>query len=134
MAGPGLPVNVDNTYPDDGTTPSVKLHQQHHDTIHAILNTFHWPHVPGSGDFPLHNGTSYLPTNFAAAVAGIVYDVMASGGTVGNTVTIFGANTARTHPQSGDPIPDGVSVLWVASTAPTNFVEGADIWLNRPDN
>ena len=34
-----LPVNVDTTYPDSGTDASVKVHQQHHDTIHATLNT-----------------------------------------------------------------------------------------------
>lgn len=32
-----LPVNVDATYADTGD-PSRKLHQQHHDTIHAFVN------------------------------------------------------------------------------------------------
>lgn len=34
-----LPVNVDSTYADSGTDASVALHQQHHDTIHAAVNT-----------------------------------------------------------------------------------------------
>lgn len=38
MAGPGLPVNVDSTYADSGTDASVKTHQQHHDSIHALVN------------------------------------------------------------------------------------------------
>lgn len=38
MAGPGLPVNVDSTYSDDTGDASVKLHQQHHDSIHTIAN------------------------------------------------------------------------------------------------
>lgn len=33
-----LPVNIDATYADDGGDPSVKLHQQHHDAIHALYN------------------------------------------------------------------------------------------------
>lgn len=33
-----LPVNIDTTYADDATQPGVKLHQQHHDTIHAFVN------------------------------------------------------------------------------------------------
>jgi hypothetical protein len=33
-----LPTNVDTTYADDGSDASVKLHQQHHDTIHAAVN------------------------------------------------------------------------------------------------
>lgn len=37
MAGPGLPVNIDATYADTGDA-SVKIHQQHHDLIHAIAN------------------------------------------------------------------------------------------------
>jgi hypothetical protein len=37
VAGPGLPVNVDVTYPDTGDA-SVKIHQTHHDLIHAIAN------------------------------------------------------------------------------------------------
>lgn len=38
MAGPGLPVNIDSSYADSGTDASIQLHQQHHDTIHTIIN------------------------------------------------------------------------------------------------
>lgn len=34
-----LPTNIDATYPDDPNDPSVKLHQQHHDTLHALNNS-----------------------------------------------------------------------------------------------
>jgi hypothetical protein len=34
-----LPVNIDSTYADSGTDASVALHQQHHDTIHAGVNS-----------------------------------------------------------------------------------------------
>lgn len=33
-----LPVNVDATYDDSSVRPSVKLHQQHHDTLHTFYN------------------------------------------------------------------------------------------------
>lgn len=38
MAGPGLPVNIDSTYADNGGDASVKIHQQHHDSLHGIAN------------------------------------------------------------------------------------------------
>lgn len=38
MAGPGLPVNLDTTYADDGGDATVQLHQAHHDAVHAIVN------------------------------------------------------------------------------------------------
>jgi hypothetical protein len=49
LAGPNLPVNVDATYSDSGTDPSVQLHQQHHDLIHAILNRFDKDATPTNG-------------------------------------------------------------------------------------
>lgn len=33
-----LPDNVDATYADDPLRPSVKVHQQHHETIHQWIN------------------------------------------------------------------------------------------------
>lgn len=33
-----LPTNIDTSNADDGTRPTVKTHQQHHDTIHAEVN------------------------------------------------------------------------------------------------
>ena len=40
MPGPGLPVNVDSAYADDGADATVKLHQQHHDVLHGFANEF----------------------------------------------------------------------------------------------
>jgi hypothetical protein len=40
VPGPGLPVNVDSAYVDDGADATVKLHQQHHDVLHAFANEF----------------------------------------------------------------------------------------------
>ena len=33
-----LPVNINATYADSNVDPSVSLHQQHHDLIHAAVN------------------------------------------------------------------------------------------------
>lgn len=35
---PDLPVDIDTTYPDDADRPDRKLHQQHHDALHARYN------------------------------------------------------------------------------------------------
>lgn len=40
MPGPGLPVTIDSAYADDGSDATVKLHQQHHDVLHAFANEF----------------------------------------------------------------------------------------------
>lgn len=34
-----LPVNIDTTYADSGTDASVAAHQQHHDRVHAFVNS-----------------------------------------------------------------------------------------------
>lgn len=33
-----LPENIDETYPDNPSDPSVQAHQEHHDTIHTAVN------------------------------------------------------------------------------------------------
>jgi hypothetical protein len=33
-----LPVDIDATYADDSSDASVKAHQQHHDSVHALYN------------------------------------------------------------------------------------------------
>jgi len=38
MPSTNLPVNVDASYPDDAANPGRKLHQQHHDAVHALTN------------------------------------------------------------------------------------------------
>jgi hypothetical protein len=57
MAGPGLPVNIDATYADSGTDPSVKIHQQNTDAVHNIVNDFDVANAGTSGYVPIGNGT-----------------------------------------------------------------------------
>lgn len=40
MASKNLPTNIDATYTDDTTDATVKLHQQYHDALHAVVNLF----------------------------------------------------------------------------------------------
>jgi len=62
MAGPNLPVNVDATYADSGTDTTVKLHQQHHDAIHDIVNKIDTAvGTAVTGDVLTWNGTVYGP-------------------------------------------------------------------------
>ena len=35
-----LPTDLESEYPDNGSDPSVSLHQRHHDAIHAAVNAF----------------------------------------------------------------------------------------------
>lgn len=38
MASPNLPTNIAATYPGNAADPSIKAHQQAHDTVHAAIN------------------------------------------------------------------------------------------------
>lgn len=46
-----LPTNLSANYSGDGSDPSVKLHQQHHDIIHAAVNEFAPPVVKTSAEW-----------------------------------------------------------------------------------
>jgi hypothetical protein len=57
-----LPTNVATSYPDDGSDPSIGLHQQHHDKIHAVVNLFDKDATPADGDVLTFDDTVYTPT------------------------------------------------------------------------
>lgn len=57
MAAPNLPVNIDTTYVDDASDSSVKVHQQHHDEVHKVVNLFDDATPSTSGSVPAWNGT-----------------------------------------------------------------------------
>ncbi len=116
------------------STATASEHLTHHSVVHAIVNKFSHPASPASGDFLLHDGIVYVPSSFQAAVDAAVQTYLAANGSVGNTVTIFGASSARIHPQTLAALPPNTTVLWDADTAPVNFVDGTDIWINRPAN
>lgn len=69
MAGPGLPVNIDTTYADSGTDPSVKIHQQNHDTGHTYLDKFDSTILTGvNGQTLAYNvGGLIVPVNASSA-------------------------------------------------------------------
>lgn len=47
-----LPTNVDSAYVDDGSNPSQKLHQQHHDVLHFFYNLWEQAIEDGVGTWP----------------------------------------------------------------------------------
>ena len=73
-----LPVNVDTTYADDGGDASVKLHQQHHDSVHGLVNT--WTSMPiqtKTGNYTLalaDCGEAFLMNSASALVLSIPTD------------------------------------------------------------
>ena len=46
-----LPTNLAAQYPNDGADPSIRLHQEHHDAIHAAVNAFVVPLVKSSAEW-----------------------------------------------------------------------------------
>lgn len=58
-----LPVNIDATSADNASDPSVKAHQQHHDTAHGVVNAAIVVVVAGTN----------LSTGRPAGVAGVLW-------------------------------------------------------------
>jgi hypothetical protein len=75
MAGSVLPVNVDSTYADSGSDPSVKLHQQYHDSIHKVVNWFDKDAIPAGGNVLTWDAASGLYKPQAPAVGGTPWGV-----------------------------------------------------------
>jgi len=67
MAGPNLPTNIDSTYGDSTTDASVKVHQQQHDVIHAVVNRFDTA-SPSVGQLLVWNGNTWVPTSVSYVV------------------------------------------------------------------
>jgi hypothetical protein len=81
VSGANLPVNIDATYADSATDPSVELHQLYHDLVHKVVNLFDKDSVATSGQVlawntavslyqPVTPGTS--PASASTTVQGIV--------------------------------------------------------------
>lgn len=92
--GTSLPTNIDATYPD-GTDPSKKAHQQHHDQIHNFTNTHDSvsTNVHGIADTSqLVVKTAGMPVTRArgawtASTAYLAGDVVTQGGSVWRALT-----------------------------------------------
>lgn len=65
----GLPVDNDAIYADDPTDPARKLHQQHHDLVHAAVKAL----LPRADALPLFD----LTARVAALEAGSVQEFSA---------------------------------------------------------
>lgn len=106
MTGPNLPVNVDAVYADDPGDASKKLHQQHHDAIHARVNILDKDTAPFDGAVYVYSaGTgTFVPTAFSGAggaPAAATYVTMAAEAglsaesVLGTAVIMAGATGAR---------------------------------------
>jgi hypothetical protein len=65
----GLPENIDPAYADDATHPDVKIHQQHHDTVHEFVNLFD-DGVPPDGAVFFWNDSTQLWTAIDPEIEG----------------------------------------------------------------
>jgi hypothetical protein len=89
MAGPALPVTIDSSYSNSNTDSTVQLHQQHHDALHRVVNTFDSTITAArSGDVLTWNGTVYVPAQPAGAGA--------TGGGSANTLAVNNRTGAYT--------------------------------------
>jgi len=85
-----LPVNIDTSYPDDPLTPSRKVHQQHHDTVHADING-----IRAAYDAAVVGG---FAGTFAAWV--LTLDDVSGGGTAATTTFSPAGGIAATNVQA----------------------------------
>jgi len=123
MAGPNLPVNIDAAYPDSATDASVKLHQQYHDGIHALVNQFDVGATPTNGQVWAWNAalSLYQPTNsilpaFTANQGLLAFNRETTGGTY-------------------DALPAGLgnmAVVWIGPDDPTTGTRAGDLRYRLP--
>lgn len=104
MASSNLPVTVDSTYADSTDDPSIKIHQQHHDAIHKIVNLIDKDAVPTDGQVLVWSAASgtYVPKTVST-------------GPVGGTTTVTAA--------VGDK---QVTLNWTTVTGATGYLVGRD--------
>jgi hypothetical protein len=99
MAGPGLPVNVDTTYSDAGTV-DVRLHQQHHDGAHGVVNLFDIGNVASAGFVPVGTGSVFVARPLLSTdVPGIVQSAKVASYTlvIGDAGTLVEMNVASAN-------------------------------------
>lgn len=62
MGSPGLPQSLASTFPDSEQDDSIRLHQEHHDAVHRIVNRFDTRLGSAAvGDLLAWNGSVYYP-------------------------------------------------------------------------
>jgi len=138
MTGPGLPVNIDTTYSDTGSS-DVKLHQQHHDAIHNVVNDFDVANAATIGFVPIGNGTILVARALLSTDnPGIVQSTKTSNYTLVLTdagslveMNVASANTLTAPPNSSVAFPVGtqISVRQIGAGA-TTLTPGAGVTIN----
>ena len=70
MAGPQLPVDIDRSYPNSRTDPTIRAHQRAHDAVHRIVNTIDVSLATAEvGQVLTWNGSTYAPAASASPTA-----------------------------------------------------------------
>jgi 3D (Asp-Asp-Asp) domain-containing protein len=122
VAGYNDPTNLDSTYPDSGTDPSVQIHQQLHDHIQTITNKIDKDTFP-SASLPVwvfNSGTGLMvprallstdvPGITTESVSGTAYTfVLADAGKLKETTNVATA-TLTVPPNSSVAFPVGTQV------------------------
>ena len=145
MASYGLPTNLDQTYADDGTDPSVKAHQQMHDTVHGFVNRFDtaagtaldvWAVDPASGLFvPTSLSSKYVPTvDFEVTTGGNYTFVLADRGKLkGSTAADSTALTYTIPANATVPFPVGTAIeVMQRGTGQITITAAAGVTLKAP--
>ena len=152
MAGPGLPVDIDATYADDGLDASVQAHQHAHDVVHALVNAIDTrvPTVPvilgGVGHNYLGAVTTYTLTlddaginveiDGSAAAAVTVPPSTAVAFTVGTVVEVTALGTGQVTIQAGVGVTlrtPGTLVLRAQNSTIRLRKRAADTWVLSGD-
>jgi hypothetical protein len=134
MAGPGLLVNIDATYPDTGDA-SVRLHQLDHDKGHATLNAID---VLGTSDGATQVSTlPSTPVLLAGVVAnsqvGTAYTLVSTD--AGKVIECNNASpvTLTVPPNSSVAFPIGTVVeVWGQGLGAVTVAQGAGVTIRSP--
>lgn len=76
-------------------------------------------------------GVRQVLTYIAANPSGPTSTGTTSSGGGGNAYVIHGATGPRQNELTGQGIPPGATVIWIADTKPPAMVDGVDLWFNQ---
>lgn len=110
-----LPVNIDSTYPNSGDDPSVALHQQHHDEIHAKLNGIAEGATANSPDATLLNRANHTGSQEASTISDLteaVADIIANALEAGTGISVsYNDATGKITISTNDEVVEGSFVV-----------------------
>lgn len=115
MATPALPESLASSYPDSEQDESIRLHQEHHDAVHRIVNRFDTRlGSAATGDVLTWNGRAYVPRGPALRInrrTESAYTLVASD--AGHTLLALAGSedtTVTVPPDDSVPFPVGAQI------------------------